>query len=144
MGWCWLKPTLLPSVGLFSTDLTLTATQIVDYYTLRFQIEFNFRATKQFWGLDDFINVTPTAVTNAVQLSFLMVNLSAILLLPYPLDDPRFSVLDLKAHYRASRYLDEIINSLPVPPPPHLISQVWRKIVSFSAIRPPHSHPHVA
>jgi putative transposase len=34
-------------VVLFSTDLTLSAAQIVDYYSLRFQIEFNFRDAKQ-------------------------------------------------------------------------------------------------
>jgi putative transposase len=62
-------------VVLFSTDLDLTADQIVDYYALRFQIEFNFRDAKQYWGLDDFMNVKPIAVTNAVNLAFLMVNL---------------------------------------------------------------------
>ncbi|NUQ06283.1 MAG: transposase [Anaerolineae bacterium] len=38
-------------VLLFSTDLSLSAALIVDYYSLRFQIEFNFRDAKQFWGL---------------------------------------------------------------------------------------------
>ena len=28
---------------------------VIDYYSLRFQIEFNFRDAKQFWGLEDFI-----------------------------------------------------------------------------------------
>jgi hypothetical protein len=129
---------------LFSTDLTLSAHQIVDYYALRFQIEFNFRDAKQFWGLDDFMNVTPNAVTNAAHLAFFMVNLSAILLQPYQRVEPEFSVLDLKAHYRATRYLDELINSLPVPPPPDLITRLWSKLVSFSAIRPPIPFTRVA
>ncbi len=34
-------------VVLFSTDLTLSAAQLVDYYSLRFPIEFNFRDAKQ-------------------------------------------------------------------------------------------------
>jgi putative transposase len=29
----------------------------VDYYSLRFQIEFNFRDAKQYWGLEDFMNM---------------------------------------------------------------------------------------
>lgn len=37
-------------VLLFSTDLSRSAVQIVDFYSLHFQIEFNFRDAKQFWG----------------------------------------------------------------------------------------------
>ena len=37
---------------LFSTDLTLDAAQIIQYYSARFQIEFLFRDAKQFTGLE--------------------------------------------------------------------------------------------
>ena len=37
-------------VVLFSSDLELAHDTLVHYYRLRFQIEFNFRAAKQFWG----------------------------------------------------------------------------------------------
>jgi putative transposase len=37
-------------VILFSSDLTLAAASLVDYYGLRFQIEWNFRDAKQYWG----------------------------------------------------------------------------------------------
>jgi putative transposase len=84
-----------------AADLDLTADQIIDYYALRFQIEFNFRDAKQYWGLDDFMNVKPVSVTNAVNLAFLMVNLSAVMLKPYRDDLPDSSVLDLKAQFRA-------------------------------------------
>jgi putative transposase len=47
-------------VLLFSSDLALASTSLVDYYSLRFQIEFNFRDAKQYWGLEDFMNITPT------------------------------------------------------------------------------------
>lgn len=50
---------------LFSTDLKLPYEKLFEYYTLRFQIEFNFRDAKQYWGLDNFINVKEEAVTNA-------------------------------------------------------------------------------
>lgn len=124
-------------VLLFSTDLSLSAEQIVDFYSLRFQIEFNFRDAKQFWGLEDFMNVSEQAVTNAANLAFLMVNLSAVLLQPYRQRQPDFSVLDLKIHFRARRYLDETINSLPDPPAPHLISRLWQRFSSLGGIRPP-------
>jgi putative transposase len=122
-------------VLLFSTDLTLSAAQIVEYYSLRFQIEFNFRDAKQHWGLEDFMNVSPTAVTNAVNLAFLMVNLSAALLQPYRHYHPDFSVLDLKTHYRARRYLHETIKCLPHPPDDDLVSRLWRKLTALGGIR---------
>lgn len=37
----------------FSTDLSLEALEILDYYTTRFQIEFLYRDAKQFTGLND-------------------------------------------------------------------------------------------
>jgi hypothetical protein len=122
-------------IVLFSTDLDLTADQIVDYYSLRFQIEFNFRDGKQYWGLDDFMNVKPVAVTNAVNLAFLMVNLSAVMLKPYRDHQPDFSVLDLKAQFRARRYLDETIKMLPYPPGDDLVSRIWRRLTAFGGIR---------
>ncbi len=130
-----LKTSRRGHVVLFSTDLDLTAAQIVDYYSLRFQIEFNFRDAKQYWGLDDFMNVKPVAVTNAVNLAFLMVNLSAVMLKPYRDVQPDFSVLDLKAQCRARRYLDETIKMLPHPPGDDLVFRIWQRLTAFSGIR---------
>jgi len=125
-------------VILFSTDLALTAAQLVDYYSLRFQIEFNFRDAKQFWGLEDFMNVSAQAVTNAVNLAFLMVNLSAAMLRDPQRRQAGFSVHDLKTHFRARRYLDETIKCLPVSPDESLISRLWHKLTALGGIR---SHP---
>jgi DDE superfamily endonuclease len=131
-------------VVLFSTDLNLTAAQIVDYYSLRFQIEFNFRDAKQHWGLEDFMNVSPQAVTNAVNLAFLMVNLSHAMLTPYRSHDPEFSVLDLKARFRAHRYLTETIKLLPNPPDEHLISRIWQRLTTLGGIRTGRAYPDAA
>ena len=49
-----LKTKQQSHVLLFSSDLVLDAEKMVDYYSLRFQIEFNFRDAKQHWGLQDF------------------------------------------------------------------------------------------
>ncbi len=67
-------------VILFSSDLTLDSETLIEYYSLRFQIEFNFRDAKQFWGLEDFMNTKEQGVINAANLSFLMINLSFTLL----------------------------------------------------------------
>jgi putative transposase len=62
---------------LFSPDLEQAYDKIIQFYSSRFQIKFNFRDAKQYWGLEDFMNVKETVVTNAANLSFFMVNLSA-------------------------------------------------------------------
>lgn len=92
---------------LFSTDLELSCQKLYDYYALRFQIEFNFRDAKQYWGLDDFMNIKKEEVTNVANLSFFIVNFSAVPLRQYRKNNPEFSVLDLKSHYRGYRYVSE-------------------------------------
>ena len=109
-------------VILFSTDLELTYDKIIKFYSLRFrltrtaffskvavtsQIEFNFRDAKQYWGLEDFMNVKEIAVTNAANLSFFMVNFTYALLQPFRSHNPDYSILDLKSHYRGCRYAFE-------------------------------------
>jgi IS4 transposase len=63
--------------------LELSAQKIIDIYSLRFQIEFNFRDVKQFFGLSDFKNIKKEQVKNAINLSLFMTLLSKILLLKY-------------------------------------------------------------
>jgi putative transposase len=107
-------------VVLFSSDLALAYAPLVDYYGLRFQIEFNFRDAKQYWGLEDFMNVTPTGVTNAANLSLFMVNVAYRLRTDLHPRDPNYSVLDLKADYRGAKYVEETIKLLPEKPEPVL------------------------
>jgi len=120
-----LKTQAVAHVVLFSTDLELPFNQLIEYYKLRFQIEFNFRDAKQYWGLEDFMNVEQTPVTDAANLSLLMVNLSHLLLDRYRSDDPAFSVLDLKAHYRGYRYVAETIKMLPQKPEGNLLAAIF-------------------
>jgi len=96
-------------VILFSSYLGLGWEKIVEYYNARFQIEFNFRDAKQFWGLEDFMVVKEVCVNNAANLSFFMVNLSQSLL---PTSNAA-SINDLKSHYHGLRYVDEVLKLLP-------------------------------
>ena len=75
-----LKTQARAHVVLFSSDLELAYDKLIDYYRLRFQIEFNFRDAKQFWGLEDFMNVNQTPVYNAANLAMFMVNLAHVLI----------------------------------------------------------------
>lgn len=100
-------------VLLFSTDLTLDGMTLVDYYALRFQIEFNFRDAKQYFGLSDFKSIKPTQINNAVGLSFFMVNLSAILI-DNIMEQSQFtflSILDLKTCFRAMFFSKHLKNT---------------------------------
>jgi len=121
-------------VILFSSDLDLACARLVDYYGLRFQIEFNFRDAKQYWGLEDFMNVTPTGVTNAANLSLFMVNVAYRLRADVHPRDPDYSVLDLKADCRGYKYVEETIQMLPEKPEPIVLRQILHKVAGLGRI----------
>lgn len=124
-------------VTLFSSDLELTYAQIIDYYSLRFQIEFNFRDAKQYWGLEDFMNVKETAVVNAASLSLFMVNVAHLLLRQFRLKEPAASVLDLKAHFRGRKYVTETLKWLPQKPEPILMAQIFDRVSQLGRVHSP-------
>ena len=121
-------------VVLFSSDLDLAYAPLIDYYGLRFQIEFNFRDAKQYWGLEDFMNVPQTGVTNAANLALFMVNVAYRLRTDGQPRDPDYSVLDLKADCRGSKYVEETIKMLPEKPEPVLLRQILHKVASLGRI----------
>ena len=123
-------------VILFSSDRTLGYATLIDYYGLRFQIEFTFRDAKQYWGLDDFMTVTPSGVSNAANLSLFMVNLSAVLLQGVRQTEPQCSVLDLKALYRGYTYVCELIKLLPDAPDEDSIAPLFRQVAQLGRIHP--------
>jgi putative transposase len=131
-------------VILFSSDRALPYAQLIDYYSLRFQIEFTFRDAKQYWGLEDFMNVTATAVANAVNLSLFMVNLVDVLLRDARRTDPQCSVLDLKAYCRGYTYVLETIKLLPEPPDEHIMARLFRQVASLGRIHPREPHLNAA
>lgn len=106
-----LKTGRTAKVLLFSDDLNLASETLIDYYSLRFQIEFNFRDAKQYWGLEDFMNVKETQVNNAANFSLFMVTFSQLLSAKIE-GVNRGSMLDLKTVFRARKYTRRIINSL--------------------------------
>ena len=119
---------------LFSSDLDLDYAQLIDDYSLRFQIEFNFRDAKQYWGLEDFMNVQQTAVHNAANLSLFMVNVAHVLLRPFRRANPQFGVLDMKAYFRGHKYVAEILKLLPENPEPIIMEQIIDRIAGIGSI----------
>ncbi|MEA3469103.1 MAG: transposase [Thermodesulfobacteriota bacterium] len=109
---------------LFSTDLELEWQNVIDYYRLRFQIEFNFRDAKQHWGLEDFMVIKKQSVFNSANLSLWMVNVSQAMLER----SGEESILDLKARHHGLRYAQELFKTLPKNTKPINITQLFNKI----------------
>ena len=120
-------------VLLFSSDLTLAYASLIDYYGLRFQIEFNFRDAKQYWGLEDFMTVKQTPVYNSANLAMFMVNVSHAVMRPMRTHWPEFSVTDLKAWFRSRKYVVETLKLLPEMPEAIFIEQAIARMASISA-----------
>jgi len=121
-------------VVLFTTDLTLGYEKIIDYYSLRFQIEFVFRDAKQYWGMEDFMNIKKTPIYNWANLSSFMVNFAHGLRQNTEMKE--MSILDLKAHFHGLKYVKEVFKLLPDLPSDYLIKMVSAKITNIGAIHP--------
>ena len=129
-----LKTQARAHIVLFSSNLDLAYDKLIDYYRLRFQIEFNFRDAKQFWGLEDFMNVNQTPVYNAANLAMFMINLAQVLLGHFRPTCPTFSVNDLKAYFRGRKYVTETLKLLPQRPEPIFIDQIFANIAQIGRI----------
>lgn len=125
-----LKSKKIAHAILFSTDQKLGYAEIIEYYSLRFQIEFNFRDAKQFWGLEDFMVTEKQAVFNSGNLALFMVNLSQALL---PKTNTK-SINDLKAHYRGIKYAKEILKIIPQKAEPINTKPILDGISQFGRI----------
>ncbi len=94
-----------------NNDLSLECKNMVHYYRLRFQIEFTFRDAKQFWGLEDFMNVKQIGVENAANLSMFMVNVSRFIVSQFSVHAQ--SISDLKVRAQAVFYVEQLIKMIP-------------------------------
>ena len=123
-------------VVLFSTDVELAGKTIIRFYSLRFQIEFNFRDAKQYFGLSDFKNIKEKQVNNAIGLSLFMDNISLVLAEKAKQEwaEENVSILDLKAYFRAEKYLHDILNTLGISPNTVLNDEAFADIMKIGAI----------
>ena len=129
-----MKTQAVAHVVLFSSDLALSYEQLIDYYRLRFQLEFNFRDAKQYWGLEDFMTVKQTPVYNSANLAMFMVNVSHAVIRPMRTQWPEFSVNDLKAWFRSRKYVVETLKLLPEMPDPIFIAQAIDQMAQLGRI----------
>ena len=117
---------------LFSSEVDLSWEKIVEYYSLRFQIEFNFRDAKQHFGLEDFMTRGERGVENAVNLSFLMVNVSAKLLAEK--GESCVGINDLKSQYRGAKYARWIIKKILKMAEPIKINEIIEEVGGLGRI----------
>lgn len=129
-----LKTNKTAHVVLFSSDLELGYEQVINYYRLRFQLEFNFRDAKQYWGLEDFMSVKERPVYNSANLAMFMVNMSHALIRPMRDQWPAFSVNDLKAWFRGRKYAVEMLKLLPESPDAIFIDQVVAQMAELGRV----------
>jgi putative transposase len=80
------------------------------------------------------MNVSPTRVTHAVNLSLFMVNVAYRLRTDSHQRDPDYSVLDLKADCRGYKYVAETIKMLPEKPEPVLLAKILNQVTSLGRI----------
>jgi len=117
----------------FTSDMALAPEKLVEYYSLRFQIEFTFRDAKQHFGLEDFMARKEISVTNSIGLSFFLVNLSKYLLAPLREFYPGAGVTDLKGFYRTQHFVREVLKSVSDEPDPifcqALVARICRRML---------------
>jgi putative transposase len=96
----------------FSNDLSLDWETLLDYYALRFQIEFDFRDAKQHFGLSDFKNYKKENLTNFVNLSFLMCLLSKPVIAYYreKTKISQLGLIDVKSIFHAQFIAQNLFN----------------------------------
>lgn len=127
-----LKTQKVGQVILFSSDVELGWENLIDYYSLRFQIEFNFRDAKQHFGLEDFMTTTEKGVENAANLAFMMVLLSAKLIKNG--DGKWVGINDLKTHYRGVKYAVLTLKRVLKKPEPILMKQIIEEVSRLGSI----------
>jgi putative transposase len=129
-----LKTDKTAHVVLFSSDLRVGYEQLIDYYRLRFQLEFNFRDAKQYWGLEDFMSVQERPVYHSANFALCMVNVAQALIRPMRSQWPAFSVNDLKAWFRGRKYVVETLKLLPEPTNSLFIDQVVTQMAALGRV----------
>jgi putative transposase len=128
-------------VVLMSSDLTLSWELLVDYYKLRFQIEFTFRDAKQHFGLEDFMGVGETSVANGFGLAFFVGNVARYLREDFRERCPGAGLSDLRSFYRGRHYLQNLLKLLPDQPDGIVCERLLEQMSALGSI---HGHSRTA
>jgi hypothetical protein len=134
-----LKTQARAHVILFSTDLALSADQILQLYTLYPALSNRVQLPRRqtvlgLGGLHERAAHCGLEVLNAANLSLFMPALSQRLLRDFRAGCPDSGVRDLKAVFRGRRYAHEALKLLPHPPEPILLSNILLILLAVTAL----------
>jgi len=118
---------------LYSTDLTLGAFDLYEYYTSRFQIEFQFRDAKQFTGLDDCQARLPQSINFHFNASFMALNLSRFMYHSGEPSDP-FSMATIKARSYNERLIECVFPMFGIDPTLIKDTPAYQTALNYGAI----------
>lgn len=121
---------------LFSTDLTMTAKEIIENYRLRFQIEFLYRDAKQFVGLTQGQSRSKIKIHNHVNMSLTAVSIAkAIHYFNTDIVDKKpFSLSSIKTQYFNKMYLYKIISCFGINVETDINSEDMTQLENFGCI----------
>ncbi len=117
---------------IFSTDTKQSYEKIIEYYSLRFQIEFNFRDAKQFFGLEDFMNIKKIRIHNFTNLSLYMNNVTYLFYEKSNFE--KYSVNDIKSLFMGKKYAFEVLKLMDKTHLDILNLDIVNKVADFSMI----------
>jgi len=119
----------------FSTDLALSAAEILEYYGARFQIEFLFRDAKQHTGLDHCQARGPGKLHFHWNASLTAVNLAkAVHWAGVPKEERgAFSMADVKTLYHNRLLLDRFLGEFGISPHLPKNKEKVRRLLSYGA-----------
>jgi putative transposase len=96
------------NINLFSRDPDLPYQKVIAYYSLRFQIEYFFRALKQYRGIEEWMNIKELSLINVLNLLLFR---STFLRYSWANSDKPV----LKAYFLAAKHFEEIIKASAEP-----------------------------
>lgn len=120
----------------FSTDLSLTAQEILEYYQKRFQIEFVFRDAKQHTGLNNCQARSQQKLHTHFNLSLTAVNIAkAMHWIPIPKEERKeFSMAEVKTQYNNRLMLGKFFSVFAIKPNLKKNKDKIREILNFGSM----------
>lgn len=119
-----------------TTDLTLTADKILEYYQTRFQIEFLYRDGKQHTGLNDCQARSQNKLNFHFNMSLTTINIAKIAhWIPIPKDKRKsFSMADIKTQYHNELLMNRIFVMFGIKPNLTKNKKLIRQILDYGKI----------
>ncbi len=119
-------------VILLSTDTTLSGSTIIEYYSLRFQIEFLIRDAKQFGGLED------CQARDSKKLNFhfnaALGSISIAKLTMWHNKEKPFSMYNIKQQYHNKFIIDSIFSKLDIDLNCQKIKDIYNQTIDIGSI----------